>query len=253
MSDLIRFDFNGHGVRVIRTDDREEWIAKDACEALEIEKYRDALSRLDDDERGSVVVDTLGGPQEMATVTESGLYSLILRSRKPAAKAFKRWVTHEVIPSIRRNGGYVAPGHEAQFLELLTSLTTEVKALREWKDSTERAHPFGLMGTRDAKVLSGQMREIRDLMIEAGSSDKPRALLLIIDRSIRLQAGYPKDKGAKWECATATQATIAFSRATQWIASLRKDIDRRRAAAQAHPNQGALFPFDLARIRPSTQ
>jgi prophage antirepressor-like protein len=236
MSDLIRFDFNGHGVRVIRTADREEWIAKDVCEVLElVGPPHQHTKNLDDDERGVTTIPTPGGPQEMATVTESGLYSLILRSRKPAAKAFKRWVTHEVIPSIRRTGGYVAPGHEAQFLELLQSLTTEVKALRAWKDSTERAHPFGLMGTRDAKVLAGQMREIRNLMIANGDERKPRALLLIVDRSIRMQAGYPRDKGAKWEHATAAQSTIAFSRASQWISALRQDARPALASANQVP------------------
>ncbi len=88
------------------------FIAKDACAALAIENYRDALARLEEDERGSVLVDTLGGKQAMATVNEPGLYSLILRSRKPEAKKFKRWITHEVIPSIRKTGQYTNPQAE---------------------------------------------------------------------------------------------------------------------------------------------
>ena len=62
---------------------------------------------LDDDEKGITISDTLGGKQEMTTINEPGLYSLILRSRKPEAKAFKRWITHEVIPAIRKTGGYI--------------------------------------------------------------------------------------------------------------------------------------------------
>ena len=66
------------------------------------------ISNLDDDEKGVITSDTLGGKQEMSTINEPGLYSLILRSRKPEAKAFKRWITHEVIPTIRKTGGYIA-------------------------------------------------------------------------------------------------------------------------------------------------
>lgn len=70
--------------------------------------YRRSLSRLDEDEKGVALTDTLGGMQELTVVNEPGLYSLILRSRKPEAKQFKRWITHEVIPTIRKTGGYAA-------------------------------------------------------------------------------------------------------------------------------------------------
>ena len=92
----------------------EPWfVAKDICEVLGIEKYRDAVSRLDEDERESVLVDTLGGMQRMSAVSESGLYSLIFQSRKPEARKFRKWVTGEVLPSIRKKGYYgtkKAPG-----------------------------------------------------------------------------------------------------------------------------------------------
>lgn len=94
--------------------DGEPWfVAKDVCVALGIEKYRDALGRLDDDEKGCpVTVDTLGGPQKMSAVNESGLYNLIFQSRKPEAKKFRKWVTSEVLPSIRKTGSYVAPARK---------------------------------------------------------------------------------------------------------------------------------------------
>lgn len=82
------------------------FVAKDICEILDISKDRDAISRLDEDERGSVLLDTPGGKQNVNAVNEPGLYSLILSSRKPEAKAFKRWVTHEVLPAIRKDGVY---------------------------------------------------------------------------------------------------------------------------------------------------
>lgn len=95
-------------IRASLSSDGQPWfVAKDVCDSLGIGKYRDALSRLDDDERGSVLVDTPGGPQTVGTVSEAGFYKLVMRSRKPEAKAFQRWVTHEVLPAIRRTGGYM--------------------------------------------------------------------------------------------------------------------------------------------------
>ncbi len=110
MMALQTFTFDAKApIRTLLKGDEPWFVAADVCAALDIEKHRDAVSRLDDDERGSVVVDTLGGPQESAAVSESGLYTLILRSRKPQARAFRRWVTHEVLPALRREGRYQIP------------------------------------------------------------------------------------------------------------------------------------------------
>lgn len=109
MNELKIFKNNQFGnVRIVMKDQEPWFVAKDVCECLAISKHRDAISRLDDDERGSLKVDTLGGKQEMATVNEYGLYSLVLSSRKKEAKEFKRWITHDVIPQIRKTGQYVA-------------------------------------------------------------------------------------------------------------------------------------------------
>ena len=96
-------------LRVIKANDGEPWfVAKNVCDALGLSNHRSSIALLDDDERGVHTVDTTSGEQDMSIITEAGLYSLILRSRKPGAKAFKRWVTHEVLPSIRKEGGYIA-------------------------------------------------------------------------------------------------------------------------------------------------
>ena len=104
--ELKIFQNAGFQIRGGLIDNEPYFVAKDVCEALSIEKYRDAVARLDDDERGSLVVDTLGGNQEMTALNESGLYSLIMTSRKQEAKEFKKWVTKEVLPSIRKHGIY---------------------------------------------------------------------------------------------------------------------------------------------------
>jgi len=97
-------------IRVLQNDGAVWFVGKDVCEALNISKHRDALLKLDEDERASIKVDTLGGAQEMSVINESGLYNLIFRSNKPEAKAFRKWVTSEVLPSIRKHGGYNKPG-----------------------------------------------------------------------------------------------------------------------------------------------
>jgi prophage antirepressor-like protein len=106
---IVAFNFESSNVRVTMGENGEPmFVAADVCQALTIDNHRNVLSRLDDDEKGVQSMDTPGGRQELATVNESGLYSLILTSRKPEAKRFKRWVTHEVLPSIRRTGSYVS-------------------------------------------------------------------------------------------------------------------------------------------------
>ncbi|WP_416999391.1 Bro-N domain-containing protein [Alistipes finegoldii] len=88
----------------------EPWfVAKDVCDILELTNSRKATAGLDDEEKGVTISDTPGGQQSLTIVNESGLYSLILQSRKPQAKAFKKWVTSEVLPSIRKYGYYISP------------------------------------------------------------------------------------------------------------------------------------------------
>ena len=111
MKNLTPFRFDDQQVRVVIDKQGEPWfVAADVCAVLGIANNRDAISRLDDDETDVATTDTPSGQQEMRTINESGLYSLILTSRKPSAKKFKKWVTSEVLPSIRKTGGYsVAP------------------------------------------------------------------------------------------------------------------------------------------------
>ena len=107
MTDLQIFNNDRFGqVRIVPVDGELMFVAKDVCDCLEITKHRDAISRLDSDERGSVRLDTPGGKQDIAAINEYGLYNLVLSSRKPEAKEFKRWITHDVIPAIRKTGSY---------------------------------------------------------------------------------------------------------------------------------------------------
>lgn len=100
------FSFTTGAVRVVLRDDEPWFVAADVCAALGIARTDDGVGRLDDDEKGTASIRTPGGAQEMTVVNESGLYSLVLGSRKPEAKPFKKWVTSEVLPAIRKSGRY---------------------------------------------------------------------------------------------------------------------------------------------------
>ena len=107
-NDLITFNFVSQSVRVLMIDGEPWFVAADVLEVLTLD--RKALERLDSDEKGVSSIHTLGGPQKMTVINESGLYALILTSRKPEAKKFKKWVTSEVLPALRKRGHYAMLG-----------------------------------------------------------------------------------------------------------------------------------------------
>ncbi|TKI86815.1 phage antirepressor KilAC domain-containing protein [Bacillus mycoides] len=128
-------------VRTVVQGEDVWFVAQDVCDVLGINKQRDAYSRLDEDERGSVLVDTLGGTQNVNAINESGLYSLILRSRKPQAKAFKKWVTSEVLPSIRKHGAYMTPSTINALLQdpdLIIGLASQLKNEQQARQVAEQ-------------------------------------------------------------------------------------------------------------------
>jgi prophage antirepressor-like protein len=115
VSEIIPFDFEEHAVRVVLRDGEPWFVAADVCRVLEIGNPSDAVSRLDDDERETVGALTLGiaegqsgrgGARSLTIISESGLYALVLTSRKEAARRFRKWITAEVLPAIRRTGRY---------------------------------------------------------------------------------------------------------------------------------------------------
>jgi len=102
--------FDGADVRIVTDEQGEPWfVAADVARILGYREAHDLTRGLDDDEKGPQIVRTLGGEQSMTTVTEAGLYSAIMRSRAEAARPFRRWVTHEVLPVIRKTGSYGRP------------------------------------------------------------------------------------------------------------------------------------------------
>ena len=132
MNDIQIFQYQDQPVRTVQRDGEPWFVLKDVCAVLGISKYRDTADRLDEDERGSARVDTLGGAQDMTIINESGLYNVILRSDKPEARPFRKWVTGEVLPSIRKTGGYISGQESLSPEELMAkALMVAQKTLAE--------------------------------------------------------------------------------------------------------------------------
>ena len=128
---VFTFPKTAQHVRSVMIDGEPWWVAKDATDILGYRATNDATRMLDDDEKGTHSVRTPGGEQAVVIINEAGLYSLILRSKLPDAKDFKRWVTHEVLPSIRRTGSYsiepAAPALPQDYEEALVALLGQVR------------------------------------------------------------------------------------------------------------------------------
>lgn len=105
---IQKFNFEGEEIKAMAADNGDPWfLAREVCEILGYANPSQAMAtHVDDDDRGIQPVETLGGTQSAATVNESGLYALIFGSRKPEAKRFKKWVTAEVLPTLRKTGSY---------------------------------------------------------------------------------------------------------------------------------------------------
>lgn len=157
-------------LRVTQDENGEPWfVAKDVCTALEVKNSRDAIARLDDDEKGVVLIDTPGGEQQMQAVNEAGLYALVLSSRKPEAHAFKRWVTHEVLPAIRRDGGYMVARDETPEETMARAVLIAQKTIERQKAQIDEMRPKALfadaVAASDGTCLVG---ELAKMMTQAG-------------------------------------------------------------------------------------
>ena len=133
MNKLQIFNYNNNAVRTIEKDGEPWFVLKDVCSVLSIGNAADVYNRLDADEKGVGQIDTLGGRQNVNIVNESGLYNVILRSDKPEAKPFRKWITAEVLPAIRKTGAYMTPQTIEQILtnpDTIISLATQIKELQ---------------------------------------------------------------------------------------------------------------------------
>jgi len=164
MTTLQLFNYGPQAVRTLMVEGEPAFIARDLCAVLDIRNTNDAISALDDDEKGVAITDTLGGAQSMAYVTEAGMYSLVLRSRKPEAKAFKRWITHEVLPAIRKNGSFGVPATPQTYAEALRELASSVEAQAALEAKIAADAPKVLfadsVATSQSTILVGDLAKI---------------------------------------------------------------------------------------------
>lgn len=152
-------------VRAIRDENGEPmFVAKDVCAVLELKNPRSTLALLDEDEKGVHIVDTPGGEQQMTIVTEPGFYKLVMRSRKPEAKAFKRWVTHEVLPALRRDGGYMVARDETPEQTMARAVLLAQQTIDHQKSRIAELEPKALfadaVAASDGTCLVGELAKM---------------------------------------------------------------------------------------------
>lgn len=148
MNQLQSFNYNGSPVRTVKfPNGNDGFIAKDVCDILDLGNPSQTLTRLDEDEKGIISTDTPGGVQELQAVTESGLYSLVLGSRKPEAKQFKRWVTHEVLPMIRKHGMYATD-------QLLDNPDFAIEVFQRLKAERERTKVLEIENAKKTQIIN---------------------------------------------------------------------------------------------------
>lgn len=171
MNDLIPFQYGSREVRTVAVDDVPWFVASDVAKIL---GYRDAANmarRLDQEDRGTRPVSTPSGDQEMTVISEPGLYDAVLGSKVPGARQFKRWVIREVLPAIRKHGGYLTPAAVEEALadpdtiiRLATTLKEERAARAELEAAREADAPKVLfanaVSTSDSTILVGDLAKI---------------------------------------------------------------------------------------------
>lgn len=184
MTDIQIFKNEQFGeVRTIEKNGEPWFVANDVCRVLDFANSSDVIKRLDDDEKSGVVLtDPHGRAQNTNVVSEAGLYTLVLGSRKPEAKAFKRWITHEVIPTIRRHGAYATGATIESIIadpesgiKLLQALKAEQERRKEAEAIAEAQRPKALfadaVAASDNSILVGELAKIlRQNGVETGQN-----------------------------------------------------------------------------------
>lgn len=163
-------------IRAMRDENGEPlFVAKDICAILDLGNPRSSIALLDGDEKGVHSVDTPGGKQQMTTVTEPGFYKLVMRSRKPEAKAFQRWVTHEVLPALRRDGGYMVARDETPEQTMARAVLLAQATIDRQRDRIAELEPKALfadaVAASDGTCLVGELAKMmRQNGVEVGQN-----------------------------------------------------------------------------------
>lgn len=219
-TEMQLFQFESAEVRMLQSDGETWWVAKDVCEALELTTPEVALRRLDEDEKGTYTIRTLGGDQKMLCVTESGLYHLIFTSRKEIAKVFRRWVTDEVLPSIRKTGSYSLS---------MNGNSTAVIHVQQLVDAPEECmgcHRVDTCGYRKTRTFKGYLCKNCDLaLFEYVNRDFRSGKEIVDPTQPDYEAWVESHKGPKpimkglkpWLCDAITKGLITLNSGGHYV------------------------------------
>ena len=234
-ANITPFSFEGFAVRTIQIDGEPWFVAADVCDSLTV--ATEQTRRLDEDEKGLRTVQTLGGPQDMLIINESGLYSLILTSRKPKAKRFKKWVTSEVLPSIRKTGSYSvqAPAALPNYAEALRQLADKLEENQAL--AIERDHAIA------TKAQIGSKREATAMATAASArreTTKLRALMgeAAGSASILAVQGKLKNRAFDWRLLKSYCKTCELEMGNSWNPGIQRDV-------KTYPAEAWMVVYDV--------
>ena len=175
MKELQSFIFESQQLRTIKVNDEVWFVGKDVATILGYAKTANAISQhVDDEDKGVTRMMTPGGKQNIQVINESGMYSLILSSKMPNAKKFKRWVTHEVLPAIRKHGAYMT---DEKIEEVLTDPDTIIKLATQLKDERQQR----LIEQQLRRDAESQVREMKPKALFADAVTSSKSTVLIGD------------------------------------------------------------------------
>jgi len=222
MNELTVFNYEGRDVRTVQRDGEPWWVLRDVCDVLELSNARMIADRLDEDDVSlAYITDNMGRQQQTNIVNESGLYDVILRSDKPEAKKFKRWVTHEVLPSIRKHGLYAVD-------EVLADPDLLIHALQEIK--AERLRNAAL-----TEMVSIQNQQITEMRPKAGYFD---VILACKDAVAITTIAKDYGKSGQWMNDYLHTLGIQFKQGNIWLL-YQKHAENGYTCTRTHPYIGS--------------
>lgn len=276
MTNLSIFAFEGQQVRLVGTADKPEWVAADICIILDLDTSLAVNGRpdrlgsgLDSNEKGTAIVSTPGGEQQMLTVTEPGLYRLLSKSRKAIAKRFQRWLFHEVLPSIRKTGSYSLPSAELELkkldLEIIRAkqryldvsyaiqLSTSPAMLSYLRGDApppkDVAHIERFVDDRTGKeVGSTEGRSLTQLISDAGLNPKSKRDKERVKRALK-RWGFDYDRMENWSYASYLRKypvldDQVYNQALKAVLNEVMDSSSEQNLFVHHMQQVALSPID---------
>lgn len=222
-TDITPFAYGDQQVRVVTRDGEPWFVAADIAKALGYSIAPAMVRSLADDEKGMQIVHTPGGDQKAAIISEAGLYSAVLRSKAPGAQAFKRWVTHDVLPSIRKRGGYLTPEAAEQALtdpDFIIRLATALKEERTRRQAAEAQIEADAPHTRFGRAISGTdgdllVKQVADLITQGG---RPISVVALF-KWLRAHGWLCNNTGRLWNAPTKWALEKGYIRSTVIVIS----------------------------------